>query len=284
MGFAQSLVTLRETLTHDFAKVAGWGRSIDSRLQAAGVSKFRRNFYYAAASTLAVAGAAYSPVQALGVASLAFLQMAPFMLDNRHKRGNAVLGCSLLAPQMVLLGAPVAALQVAIAGTRAQIMNSISDDSYVTRVSISAGFWASAIGIAHYAGFINSPVDILPLAAMTCGTIADACPDKASHVARVMRIGGASFLMPYHALVSGSLAGFTNESIGATNLARTAVQNDVPTKRADGTSLSLKQQWQGWWSSIRSGQRIDPSLAGRPDPLAQAAHAVASIFKPKGPA
>jgi hypothetical protein len=276
----QSGRTLLETARLDFQKVSSWGHNINDFLASKGFSASKRKLLYA---TTALAGAGFiysSPIQALGFAALGFLQLAPFMRDNKNKRGNTFLGCLLLSPQMILLGDYVGALQTGVAGTRAQFMNIVDDESYKTRIGISALFWAGAMGVSYNFGLIKSAIDVLPLAAMTCGTLADACPDKMTHIARILRITGASALSPHRAFVSGSLAGLAAEVIGGINLARTAVQNDVPVKDSNGSPLTLRDQFHGWVQSLKTMQRIEPYMAGRPDPLIQAAsYAVSRIKK-----
>jgi hypothetical protein len=271
MGLNNAFTTLGETLQENFSRVARWSDVIDRKLRTVGIS---RPFRHALYGCTALAGATFtvaSPIQALGLAGFAMAQMTPFLLDNSLKRANAVMACAILAPQLYLLGAPVGALQVGFAGTRAFMMNVIDDDSYKTRVGLGTAFWAGAIGISVQNGLINSVVDILPLAAMTCGTIADTCTDKMTHIARVFRIAGAGFLLPYHAGVSKSLGGFANEAIGAVNLFRTAVQNDIPVKDEKGEPIkSLRGQLAGWWRSVRSLERIPSEQAGRRDPFMQA--------------
>jgi len=270
ISFRKSIVTLGETLRHDFTLVAGWGRDIDQKLERRGLSPRTRQMLYGATALGGLGLAVISPLQMMGIAGFGVLQLGPFMRDNRYKRGNAVMGCALLAPQFYLLGAYVGALQVAVAGSRAQVMNTINDDSYKTRIVMSAAFWASAIGISHQAGLINSTMDVLPLAAMTCGTLADACPDKMTHIARAARIVGNGFLMPYHLIVSGSIAGLANEGLAATNHIRTGVQNDVPVRDENGNTLpTLRGQFAGWWKSVTAMERITPDRAGRADPLAE---------------
>lgn len=267
LSFSRSISIFREAIREDFNFLARNARDLDGWLEQRGASRPFRMAAYGVSGAALLGGFAYAPLQAVGWAAVGVLQLTPFMRDNRHKRANAALGCAILAPQLLALGASVGALQVGIAGTRAYVMNVINDESYRTRIAVSAAFWGGAMAVAAGAGLITSVWSALPLAAMTFGTVADACPDKMTHIARVSRIAGAGLLVPYHLLVSGSWGAVANESLGIVNLFRTAVKNDVPMKDRDDRLLNGRGMLKGWWESMKAMDRVEEDRAGLPDPV-----------------
>ncbi|PJB72045.1 MAG: hypothetical protein CO093_03870, partial [Alphaproteobacteria bacterium CG_4_9_14_3_um_filter_47_13] len=199
LSFTRSFAMIGETLTKDRELIKDTAHRFDSWLENRGLSK---NFRYAAYGT-AMLGSAFAaaadPVQALGVLSFGVIQMGMVARNNSNKRTNIFLGAAMMAPHMYMLGAYTAALQVAVLGIRAYTMNVINDDCYKTRIGVSTAFLAAGFGISATFVPVTSVLTALPLAAMTFGTFADACPDHMSHTARALRIIALSLLTPYHA-------------------------------------------------------------------------------------
>lgn len=172
---------------------------------------------------------ATKPDWAIGLLAVSIIIRAGSFKENHHLRAQNSVGQLLFATHAALIGAWPAVIGSGFAATRNLVQGLTPEDRPDVRLAISlTGF---AIGATVFTSCIGvyplNQLSNLPLVAMVLTTAAEAFTKKLSWATRLCYLASSSVMLPYHALMSGSLFGVMVNLLSAPNTMRAIWKHDI---------------------------------------------------------